>query len=133
MEKLDLSKEGLKKFGIIMCVAFLVITGLISFRHGGIYTPTATTAGLFLVLGLIQPTLLKPVYIIWMRLAFILAWINTRLILFIMFYLIFTPVGIFMRLLRIDLLDRKVDKSKKSYWLKKEKGVFTSLNYERQF
>lgn len=133
MEKLNLSKQNLKKFGITMCIAFLVITGLVSFKRGNIYIPTIVIAGAFFGLGLIQPALLKLVYIIWMRFAFVLAWVNTRLILFIMFYLIFTPVGLFMRLFRIDLLERKIDKSKKSYWLKKDKKVFTSLDYERQF
>ena len=79
------------------------------------------------------PVSLKPVYIFWMRLAFILAWINTRLILSILFYLIFTPIGIGMRLFGGDLLDKKIDKNKESYWIKKEKAAFKQSDYERQF
>ena len=50
-----------------------------------------------------------------------LGWINTRLILFIIFYLVFTPIGLVMRLFGVDLLDKKIDKNKNSYWRRKEK------------
>lgn len=116
-----------------MCVVFLVITGLISLKHGNIYIPTIVIAVAFFTLGLIRPVLLKSVYIIWMKFAFGLAWINTRLILFIMFYLVFTPIGLIMRIFRIDLLDRKIDKNKDSYWIKKDKNDFNPLGYEKQF
>lgn len=43
-----------------------------------------------------------------------------RLISIIIFYLIFTPVGIAMRLFGVDLLDIKIDKKRKSYWKKKD-------------
>lgn len=82
-------------------------------------------------LNLDKKTFIKPVYIVWMRFAFILGWINTRIILVILFYLIFTPVGLFMRLFRIDLLERKNKEG--TYWKKKEKVEFNPLNYERRF
>ena len=48
-----------------------------------------------------------------------------------MFYLIFTPIGLVMKLFRIDLLERK--KREGTYWKKKEKVDFNPLNYERRF
>ena len=75
--------------------------------------------------------LLKPVYKIWMRFASVLAWINTRIVLVVLFYLVFTPVGLAMRLFKIDLLER--NKIKESYWKEKEKIDFNPLNYERRF
>lgn len=68
-----------------------------------------------------------------MRFALILSWINTRLILSIMFYLIFSPIGRVMKLFGVDPLDRKIDKNKQSYWHKKEARKFNPLDYERQF
>ena len=79
----------------------------------------------------ILTSFLKPIYKVWMGFAAILAWINTRIILVAMFYLIFTPVGLVMRLFRIDPLER--NKIKESYWKKKEKADFNPLNYERRF
>lgn len=77
--------------------------------------------------------LLKPLYALWMKFALVLSWINTRIILFLMFYLIFTPLGLILKLLGKDLLDIKINKSAKSYWRKKEKNEFGLSSYERQF
>lgn len=72
---------------------------------------------------------LKPLYDIWMKFAAILAWINTRLILIVMFYLVFTPIGFIMRLFGIDQLGLKMEKDRESYWIRNERKT----NYERQF
>jgi hypothetical protein len=133
MEKLNPDKKNLKNFGITMCVVFLVITGLIIVKHRHSAVPTAVISGTFLFLALIQPLLLKPVYIPWMKLVFVLGWINTRLILSIIFYLVFTPIGLTLKLFGVDLLDRKIDKNRQSYWQKREKKEFNPLDYERQF
>lgn len=37
-------------------------------------------------------------------------------ILFVFFYLILSPVGLLMRLLSVDHLDRRIEKQKDSYW-----------------
>ena len=79
------------------------------------------------------PKLLKPAYSAWMKFASILAWINTRIILFLIFYLVFTPIGLLMRLFRAGLLDIRVEKDRQSYWKKKEKPAFNPSDYERQF
>lgn len=132
MEKLNPDKIALRKFGMTMGIAFFVISGLFLFRQkyaGAVYSLIISCV--FFITGSALPALLKPVYIIWMRLAFILGWVNTRIILIIMFYLIFTPIGLFMRLFRIDPLERK--KKKSTYWKNKEQAGFNPLNYERRF
>lgn len=114
-----------------MFAAFLVISGVLFFRHKSGALPLLVISFMFLTGGMFLPHLLKPVYIGWMRLAFALGWVNTRIILIVLFYLIFTPIGLVMRLLRIDLLERS--KSKGSYWKQKETLVFNPLDYERRF
>ena len=71
----------------------------------------------------------KPIYDLWMKFAAVLAWINTRLILIVMFYLVITPIGLIMRLFGMDYLSLKIEKDKESYWIKNDKKI----NYERQF
>lgn len=76
---------------------------------------------------------LKPVYIIWMRFVFVLGWISARLLLLVVFYLVFTPTALIIRLFGKDLLDMKIDKNRPSYWHKKESKAFSRPDYERQF
>lgn len=133
MEKLKLDKVTLKKFGITMGMAFFIIAFLLFTRHKDKFVPVLSLSVIFFISAFIMPHFLKPLYILWMKFAFILNWINTKLILSIIFYLIFTPIGLGMRLFGVDLLDRKIDKNKDSYWKKKEQKSFSQLDYERQF
>ena len=133
MEKLNLDISGLKKFGITMGIVFTIITLFILVRHRHSIFITSGISVLFFIFAFIMPNFLKPIYVSWMKLAFILGWINTRLILIIMFYLILTPISIVIKLLGKDLLDKRIDKNKGSYWHKKESKVFNISDYERQF
>jgi len=133
MEKLDLSKKSLRKFGLTMAVAFSVIALIILARHKQGAGPIFSIAAVFFLFALLTPAALKLAYIAWMKLAFILGWANTRLILLAMFYLVLTPVGIAMKLFNNDPLDRKIEKGRGSYWIKKEKKDFSRIDYERQF
>ena len=134
MEKIKTDKKTLRKFGITMAIAFMAIAALLLIiKHRNIFPKAAIISAIFLFPALIAPRILKPIYIIWMKLAFVLSWVNTRLILCTIFYLVFTPVSIFLKLLRKDLLDRKIDRQRQSYWIKKGRLVFKKIDYERQY
>lgn len=133
MEKLNLDKKSLKNFGITMCIALLVISGIIFFKQGSSAGRLGIISLVFLLLGILRPNLLKPVYIFWMKLALVLSWVNTRIILFVIFYLIFTPIGLCMRLFGADLLSKKIEKNKLSYWNKQGDAMFNPADYQRQF
>jgi hypothetical protein len=92
------------------------------------------TAGsiFFLVTGLVGYPVLRPVYIGWMKFAFVLGWMNTRLLLGLFFYLILTPVGLVMRAFGKDIIDKKFDRQARSYW-KKRTTPFDPATMERQF
>ncbi len=133
MDKIKTGKKELKNFSITMFAALGVIGTMLFFKNKGIYVWFYLSGAVFLLLGMSAAELLKPIYLIWMRFAFVLSWINTRLILLIIFYLIFTPMGLLVRLFKGDLLDRKIDAQSDTYWIKKEKVDFKHSNYERQF
>jgi len=133
MEKLDFAPKNLRKFGITLGIAFAVIGLIVFVRAKQSVIPTPIISGLFFILAFTAPAALKPVYIFWMRIAFILSWINTRIILIIIFYLFFMPIALALKLFRVDLLDNKIDKNKPTYWKKKEEAGTDKLSYQRQF
>jgi hypothetical protein len=71
--------------------------------------------GLLMVLGLAWPRSLTHVYRLWMRVGEVLGWINTRLILGAIFYLLFTPLGLYMRLRGKDPMRRTLAPEAESY------------------
>jgi hypothetical protein len=75
---------------------------------------------------------MKPIHFWWMKFAFALGWINTRLLLGVFFYFVLTPIGLMMKLFGKDLLDRKFEPNAVSYW-KKRTRPFDPRTMERQF
>jgi hypothetical protein len=67
------------------------------------------------------------------RFARAIGWVNTMALLSIIFYGIFTPVGLLVKLLGRDSLDRKWDSEVSSYWHRRNKAEFIREQYERQF
>ena len=68
----------------------------------------------------------------WMAFAHALGWFNTRLLLTVVYVVLFALPALVLKLLRKDLLDRKLD-GKSSYWTDKEKIVHTIENAKHQF
>jgi hypothetical protein len=131
--KISYDKNTLRRFGQLTGAVFFSITVFLFLRDRRIASPLAFISGALLAAAYTLPSALKPVYAVWMKAAFILGWINTRVILILLFYLVFTPIGLFMRLMRLDPLEKRIEKGKASYWQEKEKIPFVPSRYEKQF
>ena len=83
--------------------------------------------------GLLWPQILKPLYVLWMLLAHMLSWVNTRIILGVIFYLIFTPIALVMRIAQRDGLQKKINKNASSYWTQRTAPENIKEHFERQF
>ncbi len=132
--KINLDKKQIRTFGLGLAV-ILSLFALLNFYKGHL-----TTASVLSVLGVISvtlallcPTLLKPVYIVFMKIAHVLGWVNTRILLGIIFYIIMTPIGVIMKVFGKDLLDRKIEPARKSYWIINEEGTVDKSRYEKQY
>lgn len=117
------SRSEQRKFGLLMAGAFAVI-GLIRFgvhwyRLGempGAPYVLLGIAGFFLVFGLLLPGALKPVFVAWIRLAVVMNWAVTHVVLTLAFVLLFVPISLVWRVLGKDPLNRKWEKTQESYW-----------------
>jgi saxitoxin biosynthesis operon SxtJ-like protein len=72
-------------------------------------------AGVFLGWALILPKTLYPLYRAWIAIGHVLGWINTRIILGLIFYAMILPIGLIMRVFGMDPMRRRFDKSASSY------------------
>jgi len=131
--KINASDHEVRKFGL-MFSAICAGVALFSLYRGGHAWPWFSGgAAFFLLSGLLARPVLRPIYVGWMKFAFFLGWINTRLILGIFFYLVLTPVGVIMRLTGWDPLARKIDRTVPSYWVQRKPEPFDPKKYERLF
>lgn len=111
------SKQDLKKFGLIMGLMIPLFFGLllpIVFSKPYKLTPWII-GSIFLLSATIKPKCLKYLYIIWMYIGLVLGWVNSKIILGIIFYGIFTPISILFYLTGRDILKIKLGQNVPSY------------------
>lgn len=134
MNKTKDERLEIRKFGIGLTVLLCLIGGWQLYKgHVNVYGWFFGSAGLILALAFFAPIVLKPLFKVLTTVGQAVGWVNTRILLSIIFYVVFTPIGILSRLLGKDLLDKRLNKDAKSYWNKKDNGMFTKEQYERQF
>jgi predicted membrane protein len=113
----QLDKRGLRHFGFTTGAIVALLFGLLLpwiFSHGLPIWPWVVALVLG-VLATVFPKALNPVYKVWMRFGLVLGFINTRIIMFILFYVFFLPIGVIMKLLRVDPMARTFKSDTKSY------------------
>ena len=112
-----LDSKGYRKFGLTTGAIVIGLFGLlIPWLFGLNYVKWPWILGGVLGLwALLAPSTLKPVYVGWMKFGNVMNWINTRIILGILFYGIFLPIGALMRLFGYDPMHRKLDSGLSSY------------------
>ena len=97
-----------RSFGLLVGGMFVVIGLWPPMLRGGPPRLWALVAGTVLVLpALAAPASLKPIHRIWMALAHGLGWVNTKVVLGVIFFGLITPVAFIRRLLRQDPLGRQ--------------------------
>jgi len=122
----------LRRFGKTMGI-FLMLLGLVIYFLSLNYAlPLISTGTLILLLGLLFPGILKPLFVLWMSFALILGFIMTRIILGLIFFLIFSPIGLVFRLIKKDHLDEAIDPDAASYWRIRDSKAYEPGMSEKQ-
>ena len=126
-------KEDLRSFRVTIGIILLLVAGFLFYREKESFQTFLYIAGVFIGLALILPSMLKPIYILWMTFAVILGWFMTRVILSLLFYVIITPIGLVLRIFGKDFLELKKQAVQGSYWNQRDSNLEKNQNYEKQF
>ncbi len=111
-------KKDLRQFGIVLGI-ILGAFGSIHFlrHHQSAYKWFFSFSASSFIFGIFFPLKLKPVFTVFTKIAHAIGWVNTRIILTVVYYVILTPIGLLMRIFGKDILSLKIDKGAKSYWI----------------
>ena len=121
-----------RKFGFFFTFVFLI--ALIYFYFKETYIPFHILVLFFIVfflLTIFKPDILRPLNRLWMSFGFVLGIIIGPLIMGVIFFVIFTPIGILMKLFSRDEL-RLQFKSKSTYWIKRNEETHSN-SFVKQF
>jgi hypothetical protein len=115
-------KSSDKSFGILFCIVFLIISFWPIYNGETLRIWPLPISLIFLILALLNSNLLTPLNSIWIKFGELLGRIVAPIIMAIIYFIIITPIGLFMRLIGKDLLKLKFSKNK-SYWIKRDKNI----------
>tara|TARA_B100001027_G_scaffold5004_1_gene3257 strand:- start:495 stop:884 length:390 start_codon:yes stop_codon:yes gene_type:complete len=107
-----------RSFGIVFSIVFLLIALYPLINGENLRLWSLIISIVFIVLGIINSNLLKPLNKLWFKFGLLLGKIISPFVMGIIFFIVVTPIAILMRLLRKDLLKLKFNKNN-SYWIQK--------------
>ena len=118
------TKSSNRSFGVVFFIFFLLIAIWPMFKDGEIRIWSILLSLLFLTLGILDSKVLTPLNYIWIKFGDLLGRVIAPVVMGFIFFLVVTPIGLFMRILGKDILKLRLS-NKKSYWIKREKNIQT--------
>ena len=117
-----IEKSSNRSFGIIFFIVFLLISVWPIIDGQTLRVWSLIISLLFLFLGILNSKILTPFNLAWIKLGEILGRFIAPIVMAVIYFLILTPIGLFMRIIGKDLLNMKFSQNS-SYWIKREKNL----------
>ena len=128
MKNKNIKLPSNRSFGIVFFVIFLIIALWPLRSDSDIRIIPLLISLIFLILGLINSNLLKPLNFLWMKFGLRLGKFMNPIIMGLIYYLTVVPTGLIFKILNKNLLNVKKKKDQKSYWIIKKKTQSTMKN-----
>ena len=121
LHKSKIKMNSNRNFGLVFFIIFLIL-GLWPITNGEeIRIWLILLAFIFLILGIMESKLLSPLNRLWFKFGIMLGAIVAPIVMGAIFFIVVTPIGIVMSIMGKDLLNKKHDKKKETYWIKRIK------------
>ena len=127
-EKIKISSN--RSFGLLFFVVFLIVSLWPLTHEGSIRIWSVIISIVFLILGLLNSKFLTPLNLLWFKFGMILGAIVSPIVMGIVFFLVVTPIGLLLSIMGKDVLNKKYNKKKETYWIKRKTPIGTM---KRQF
>ena len=118
MEKIGSNRS----LGLVFFIVFLIISIWPLFDEQPLRSWALVISLIFLILGLLNSKILTPLNLLWIKFGNLLGRFVAPIVMFIIYFGVLTPIGLFMRLIGRDLLNIKFNNNK-TYWIKREKNI----------
>ena len=130
LHKSKIKVSSNRSFGLVFFIVFIIIALWPLTSEDSIRIWSIILSLIFLILGLINSKLLTPLNQLWSKFGITLGAIVAPIVMGIVFFLVVTPTGLILNIMGKDLLNKKYDKKKKTYWIKRNTPIGTM---KRQF
>lgn len=120
-----------RQFGFVFSLIFAFLGLAPLLKHLPIKPLWLLMSALLFVLTIFRPQMLSPVNALWTKLGFLLQKVVSPFLMAFLFFFLFTPISLFLRLTGKDPLRRDFDAQANSYWI--PKGVSSGDSMRNQF
>ena len=114
-------KSDLKLFALIWAGIFLLASVLPLIKGNPMRYWALIVALIFAVIAFVKPEILSRFYQVWMKVGTFIGGIVSKVMMSVLYFLVFTPIAFILRAMGKDMLNKKIDRSAKSYWVEREK------------
>ena len=118
MKNKKIKMSSNRSFGLVFFAIFLIISIWPLLDNQDIRIWSLIISLIFLILGILNSNILKPLNKIWFKFGMFLGKIVSPIVMGLVYFLVVTPTGFIMRFLGKDLLKLKKNKNN-TYWLTK--------------
>ncbi|MBN2326505.1 MAG: sxtJ [Candidatus Omnitrophica bacterium] len=127
--------KELRGFGVGMTLFCAALGGLLFWRGSAEWAYRLWIIGgvVFLAPAILFPRGLRPIFIVWTAIAKRLSWVISRIVLLLIFFVLFTFVSLIQKIIRRDPLERKFPGDESSYWIDRSKEEYNPNHFERLF
>ena len=117
-----------KSFGIVFSIVFLIVSLYPLTNFKGISIWALIVSIIFLLLAFLAPKILTLPNKLWFKFGILLGSIIAPIVMAFVYFATVLPIGLIMRLLGKDLLNQKLDKNSKSYWIERKETIGSMKN-----
>jgi hypothetical protein len=114
----DIKISSNRSFGIVFFIVFILIALYPLINQGEVRIWSVLVSLFFLIFGIINSKILTPLNKIWFKFGIFLGKMISPIVMGLIFFLVVTPIGFLMRMLKKDILNLKFNESN-SYWIEK--------------
>jgi hypothetical protein len=118
---ININKKNNITFGILFFIFFLIIGLYPLISNEPIRIWSIILSSVFLIITIINPNLFAFLNKLWIKFGILLAKIISPIIMGLVFFFVVTPTGIFVKILKKDVMGLKREAS--SYWITRKDKV----------
>ena len=125
---LPVEESSPKSFGIVFSIVFLIVSLYPLTNFKGISIWALIVSIIFLLLAFLAPKILTLPNKLWFKFGILLGSIIAPIVMAFVYFATVLPIGLIMRLSGKDLLNQKLDKNSKSYWIERKETIGSMKN-----
>jgi hypothetical protein len=113
----NIQANSIRSFGIVFFFVFLIIALYPLLNNHGVRVWSLIVGFIFLFLGIVKSSLLKPLNLIWFKFGLLLGQFIAPIVMGIVYFMVVFPTFLLLKIFKRNYLNIKYDSNSSSYWI----------------